>query len=69
MEWFYRGFGYRGLAVTRAEFLLNLIEDINSKNVMDGAEIDDLHRDDEEDEGDHGNVDIEPSFGKTGELV
>lgn len=55
--------------MTRAQSLLSLIEDINSQAVMNGAEFDDLHRDDEEDEGAKDSVDILPPFGKTGAKI
>lgn len=55
--------------MTRAQLLLDLIEDINSKNVMNGAEIDDLHRDDEEEEGAKDTVDTSPPFGRTGAKI
>jgi hypothetical protein len=55
--------------VTKAQSILNLIEDINSQNVMNGAEFDDLHRDDEGDEGDEGTIDISPPFDKSGAKI
>ena len=55
--------------MTKAQSLLNLIEDINSQAVMNGAEIDDLHRDDEEEEGAKDSVDISPPFGRTGAKI
>lgn len=55
--------------MTKALSIIKLIEDINSQNVMNGAEIDDLHRDDEEDEGAKDSVDLSSPFGKTGATI